>query len=96
MSSRPRFAITSLTFMWNDVPAPAWKTSTGNCASNFPSAISWAADSIARASFSSTPPSSRFARAHESLRRAYDRISRGDALSPLTGKFSTARSVWIP
>ena len=42
-----RVAITSLAFMFVEVPEPVWKTSTTNWSSNFPSATSRAACSIA-------------------------------------------------
>ena len=38
--------MTSLAFMFDDVPEPVWKTSIGNCASCLPAAISSPAAAI--------------------------------------------------
>ena len=54
--SLARFAITSLVFMLVDVPDPVWKMSTTNSPSCCPSATSWAACTIASASFASSLP----------------------------------------
>ena len=59
--------MTSFTFMLNEVPAPAWKTSTIISASNRPSASSVAACSIGAASFGSITPRWRLARIEASL-----------------------------
>lgn len=50
-------AMTSLVFMLEDVPEPVWKTSTGKCASQRPSATSPAASWMASATSLSTTPS---------------------------------------
>ena len=42
--------MTSLTFMFDDVPEPVWKTSIGNWSSCLPAATAAAAFSIRRAS----------------------------------------------
>src|SRR5436305_972752 len=50
--------MTSLAFMWVEVPEPVWKTSIGNCPSWRPSAISLAARSMrAAVRFPSSPRS---------------------------------------
>ncbi len=58
-SSAARFAMTSLAFMFDEVPEPVWNTSTTNSSSSRPSATSRAARSIASASVGSSSPSSR-------------------------------------
>ncbi len=45
-SSPARVAITSLAFMFEEVPEPVWNTSIGNWSSCFPAAISSAAAAI--------------------------------------------------
>ena len=49
-------AITSLAFMFDEVPEPVWNVSTGNCASCRPSATSLAAAAMASARSDSTTP----------------------------------------
>ena len=54
--SPARFAMTSLAFMFDDVPEPVWKTSIGNWSSCSPSAISSAAAAIRCARSPSSSP----------------------------------------
>ena len=63
MPSPARVAITSLAFMFEDVPEPVWKTSIGNWSSNSPSATRSAAAAIRFALSSSSSPSSALTRA---------------------------------
>ncbi len=54
--SPARVAITSLAFMFDDVPEPVWKTSIGNWSSCWPSATSSPARAIRSASSASSLP----------------------------------------
>ena len=88
--------MTSLAFMFDDVPEPVWKTSIGNCASCLPSAISSPAAAIFSASSASSSPSSAFTRAAVPLMRPSQRTTGSGTRSPETGKFATAFVVSPP
>ena len=71
-TSRPsareaRVAITSLAFMFDEVPEPVWKTSIGNSPSCAPEATAPAASTIASARSLSSTPSSALTVAHAPL-----------------------------
>ena len=89
-------AMTSLEFMFDDVPEPVWKTSIGNCASCLPAAISSPAAAIFSASSASSSPSSAFTRAAVPLMRPSQRTTGSGTRSPETGKFATALVVSPP
>ena len=89
-------AMTSLAFMFDDVPEPVWKTSIGNCASCLPSAISSPAAAIRCARSPSSRPRSAFARAAAPLTRPSQRTTATGTRSPETGKLSTALRVSPP
>lgn len=98
-TSRPRrsvarVATTSLVFMFEEVPEPVWKTSTGKCASQRPSATSSAASWTARAMSGSRTFSSALTLAAAALMRARASMWARSRRCPETGKFSTARCVW--
>ena len=88
-----RLAITSFRFMFWDVPAPAWYTSTTNWSRWRPATISAAARLMAAARRPSRRPSERFTVAAASLTWAYARMNTGGSRRPLIGKFSIARRV---
>jgi hypothetical protein len=97
-TSRPservaRVAITSLVFMFDDVPDPVWNTSIGNSPSWAPDATASAASTIASAVSWSSTPSSAFALAHAALIVASARMCADSSGVPEIGKFSTARCV---
>ena len=94
--SPARFAMTSLAFMFDDVPEPVWKTSIGNWSSCLPSAISSAASAMRLARSSSSSPSSALARAAAPLMRPSQRTTCTGTRSPDTGKLSTALLVSPP
>ncbi len=85
--------MTSLAFMFEDVPEPVWKTSTGKWSSQRPSTTSAAASAIAAATSSSTTPSSALTLAAAALIRPSASMCARSSRCPLTGKFSTAR--WV-
>ena len=85
--------MTSLAFMFDEVPEPVWNTSTGKCSSYSPSATARAAFSIASAIGCSTTPSSALTRAAAALMRASAAICARSSRCPEMGKFSTARCV---
>src|SRR5690242_16115507 len=89
-------AITSLAFMFDDVPDPVWKTSIGNWPSCRPCAISSAAAAMRCARSPSSRPSSAFARAAAPLMRPSQRTTATGTRSPDTGKFATALRVSPP
>ena len=89
-------AMTSLAFMFDDVPEPVWKTSIGNCASWAPCAISSAAAAIRCATSASSSPSSALARAAAPLTRPSQRMTATGTGSPDTGKLATAFVVSPP
>lgn len=86
-------ATTSLVFMLDDVPEPVWKTSTGKCSSQRPSATSAAASWIASAMSGSSTFSSAFTLAAAALIRASASMWARSSRCPEIGKFSTAR--WV-
>lgn len=87
-------AMTSLVFMFDEVPDPVWNTSTGKCSSQRPSATSSAASRIASAMSLSSTPSSAFTCAAAPLIRARASMWARSMRCPEIGKFSTARCVW--
>ena len=89
-------AITSLAFMFDEVPDPVWKTSIGNWSSWRPAAISSAAAAIRCARSESSSPSSALARAAAPLIRPSQRTTATGTRSPETGKFATAFRVSPP
>ncbi len=95
-SSPASSAITSLAFMFDEVPEPVWKTSIGNWSSCLPSAISWPAWAIRSAMSESSSPSSPFTAAAVPLIRPSQRITGMGTRSPDTGKLSTALAVSPP
>jgi hypothetical protein len=95
-SSPASVAITSLAFMFDDVPEPVWKTSIGNWSSSSPFATRSAAAAIRSALSGSRSPSSAFTRAAAALIRPSQRATAAGIGSPETGKFSTALRVSGP
>ena len=91
--SEARVARTSFMFILDEVPDPVWKTSTGNSASQCPSATSRAASAMAAATSAGTTPRSAFTRAAALFTSASPRMSARSMPRPETGKFSTAR--WV-
>src|SRR4051794_39598926 len=89
-------AMTSLAFMFEEVPEPVWKTSIGNWSSWRPSAISSAAAAIRFARSASSSPRSALARAAAPLMRPSQRTTSTGTRSPETGKLSTALRVSMP
>src|ERR1035437_1736409 len=89
-------AITSLAFIFVEVPEPVWNTSIGNCASCLPAAISRDARSILPARALSSRPSSPLTAADAPFTRASQRITDTGTVSPEIGKFSTALAVSPP
>src|SRR3954451_3530836 len=94
--SPARFAITSLAFMFELVPEPVWKTSTGNWSSCLPSATSSPAAATRSASSPSSSSSSPFTRAAVALIRPSQRITGTGIGCPDTGKLATAFVVSPP
>ena len=87
-------AMTSLAFMFDDVPEPVWNVSMGKWSRCRPSTISRAASTMAPATSSSITPNSALTAAAAALMRANARMWAGSRPRPDTGKFSTARWVW--
>src|SRR4051794_3307370 len=94
--SPARVAITSLAFMFDDVPDPVWKTSIGNWSSSSPFAMRAAAAAMRSALSRSSRPSSAFTRAAAPLMRPSQRATEAGIGSPETGKFATAFVVSVP
>ena len=94
--SPARLAITSLAFMFEDVPEPVWKTSIGNWSSCCPAATSSPALATRSAMSASSKPSSAFTRAASALMRPSQRTTGAGTVSPDTGKFSIAFVVSDP
>ena len=88
-----RLAITSLAFMFDDVPEPVWKTSIGKWSSQSPRATSTAASWIALAVSLSITLRRPFTVADAPLIDASAPISARSIGRPEIGKFSTARCV---
>jgi len=82
--------------MLNDVPAPAWKTSTTNWSRSFPARTSLHAAIMAFPIFASSHPTSMLAVAAAFFMRTYALMIWVGAFSPLIGKFSVALSVCMP
>ena len=88
-----RVAITSLAFMFDEVPEPVWNTSIGKCSSYAPVATSAAASCTALARSSGSTPSSAFTTEAAPLIDASAPMSSRSIVMPEIGKFSTAR--WV-
>src|SRR5215210_5846412 len=95
-SSPARLAITSLAFMFDEVPEPVWNTSIGNWSSCSPLATSSPAAATRSAISASSSPSSPFTRAAAALMRPSQRTTGAGTRSPETGKLSTALRVSEP
>ena len=95
-SSPASDAITSLAFMFDEVPEPVWKTSIGNWSSSSPAAIRSPAAAIRSAFSSSSSPSSALTRAAAALIRPSQRATGAGIGSPETGKLSIAFLVSPP
>ena len=95
-SSPASVAMTSLAFMFDEVPDPVWKTSIGNWSSCSPAATASAAVAMRPATASSSSPSSALTRAAAPLIRPSQRTTGRGTRSPDTGKFSTALRVSPP
>jgi hypothetical protein len=91
-----RLAMTSLVFMFVEVPLPVWKTSMTNSPSSAPAMTSSAAFRMASAIPFSTAPSSQFTCAAAYLMAPIAWMNVRGKRSPLMGKFSTARAVCAP
>ena len=83
-------AMTSLAFMFDDVPEPVWKTSIGNWSSCSPAAIASPAAAMRCATSASSRPSSALTRAAAPLMRPSWRTTATGTRSPDTGKLATA------
>ena len=94
--SPARLPMTSLAFMFDEVPEPVWKTSIGNWSSCAPSAISSPAAAMRFARSASSRPRSALARAAAPLMRPSQRTTATGTRSPDTGKLSTALRVSPP
>src|SRR5690349_12499674 len=94
--SPARAAITSLAFMFDEVPEPVWKTSIGNWSSSSPSATRSAASAIRAALSASSRPRSPLTRAAAALIRPSQRATEAGIGSPETGKFAIAFVVSPP
>ena len=88
--------ITSLAFMFVEVPDPVWKMSTTNASSCFPSMTSWAASTMARDNAGSSCPSPSLTTAADCLTWPIARMNARLNLRSLIGKFSSARRVLAP
>src|SRR3954466_5033594 len=94
--SPARLAMTSLAFMFDDVPEPVWKTSIGNWSSCSPLATRSPAAATRSATSRSSLPSSALVRAAAALMRPSQRTTETGTRSPETGKFATAFVVSPP
>ena len=97
-SSAPRisdalFAMTSLAFMFVEVPEPVWKISRTKWSSRSPSMTSWAASMIASALSASMEPISLFTTAAEALSSPSAQMNVRPNRRFEIGKFSTA--LWV-
>ena len=88
--------MTSLAFMFEDVPEPVWKTSIGNWSSCSPAAIASPADAMRSARSASSSPRSAFTRAAAALMRPSQRTTPTGIGRPETGKLSIALRVSAP
>ncbi len=84
--------------MFVEVPAPPWITSTRKCSWCRPFRTSAAALTITAQRSSSSNPISELASAAASFTAASAASRAGNSriTTPVMGKFSIARSVWIP
>ncbi len=89
-------AITSFAFMFDEVPEPVWKTSTGNWSSWSPAATSSPAAAIFSAMSLSSLPSSALARAAAAFNRPSQWTTGAGTGCPEILKFSTALLVSPP
>src|SRR5436190_16784427 len=89
-------AITSLAFMFDEVPEPVWKTSIGNWSSCLPAVTSSAAAAIFSATCGSSLPSSALTVAAAPLMRPSQWMTEAGTVSLEIGKFSTAFFVSPP
>src|SRR3954462_12959182 len=89
-------AMTSLAFMFDEVPEPVWKTSIGNWSSCSPRATASAALAIASATCGARRASPALARAAAPLMRPSQWITESGTVSPEIGKLSTAFLVSPP
>ena len=80
-------------FMFDDVPEPVWKTSSGKWSRCSPAITSAAAVRIASACAGSTTPRSALTLAAAALTCAIALTCSASSVVPLIGKFSTAR--WV-
>ena len=87
--SPARLAITSLAFMFDEVPEPVWKTSIGNWSSCLPAATSSPAAAIRSAISASSRPSS-------ALTRAAAALIRRASGSPAPGSAARRPGSWRP
>ena len=88
--------MTSFAFMFDEVPEPVWKASTGNWSSNSPAATRSAASAIRSARSGSSRPRSAFTRAAAALMRPSQWTISSRIGVPETWKFSTALAVSPP
>ena len=88
--------MTSLAFMFDDVPEPVWNTSIGNCASNSPAATRSRRLRIAFACVFFRCPRSALACAAADLISPSARMNSRGIGRPEIGKLSTARWVCAP
>jgi len=91
-----RLLITSLAFMFVEVPLPVWKTSTTKASSRLPSTTSWAARTTASAIRGSSRPRSALVCAAACLISPRARMKPRGSRRSLIGKFTTARIVLAP
>ena len=94
--SLPRFASTSLTFMFDCVPLPVCHTASGKCPSRSPARISSAAFAMASRRFSSSLPSVALANAADFFKMAKARMISFGIFSVPMGKFSKLLCVCAP
>ncbi len=92
--SAASWAITSLAFMFDDVPEPVWNTSIGKWSFQRPVATSAEAATMASAISPSTTPRRAFTTAAAPLTAARAAMRRPSIRMPEIGKFSVARWVW--
>ena len=90
--------MTSFAFMFVEVPAPPWNTSSRNSSCSLPSMISWQAPSMPFRMSALNWPQSKFARAAANLTMPSALMMLGYSRSstPEMWKFSSARAVCTP
>ena len=89
-------AITSLAFMFEEVPEPVWKTSTGNWSSCSPAATASPAAAIRSARLGVEAAQLAVDQAAAAFSRPSQRTTGTGTRSPETGKLSTALVVSPP